>query len=466
MTPLTGTRASLTSQAFGEFIKLGHNSPYWIGLLTNSLDTNAAGRAFAFDSFGNIYTVGQIGYSSVSLYYASLNKYSPMGNLIWQVALSDTVSQNDIIYGIAIDSSNNIYICGAGTSPLSSYQTPFFAKFNTSGSLQWTKSYRGSTTTTAAYAYDIAVDSSGYFYVVGNSLQTSSKSTITLSKWDSSGTLQWSNCLFDTVGSSYLDTGEGISIDSSGNIYIVGYAYSSTTSIIGILAKYNSSGVLQWQVQLSDAYATTQTIHYGVKADSSGNVYVVGKGRNSSAASTLSLSKYNSSGTYISGAQILDAGSSHGTLGYGVDVDSSGNVYVSGYGTTSTNSLTAFIAKYNSSLTLQWQRTLQDTNSSPVTYGYRLKIDSSNNLFFVGRCYNNSSGLSQFIAKLPSDGSLTGTYSGVTFGMNYTASSWTSTSSSWTSATATLNNAPASITSSSESWTANAGTATADYVSV
>ena len=75
----------------------------------------------------------------------------------------------------------------------------------------------------------------------------SESNDIILVKYNSSGTKQWTK----QFGSSTSDTGQGVTVDSSDNIYVTGYtagALDGNTSAGAndiILVKYNSSGVKQ-----------------------------------------------------------------------------------------------------------------------------------------------------------------------------------------------------------------------------
>ena len=108
------------------------------------------------------------------------------------------------------------------------------------------------------------------------------------------------------LGSSSEDRGEGVTVDSSGNIYVTGYTTGGLDGNTNsgdddlILVKYNSSGTKQWTKQLG---TSSSDIGYGVTVDSSDNIYVTGytdgglDGNTSSGGSDFFLLKYNSSGT-------------------------------------------------------------------------------------------------------------------------------------------------------------------------
>jgi hypothetical protein len=100
----------------------------------------------------------------------------------------------------------------------------FVAKLNSSGVRQW-HTFLGSGSEDTGH--DIAVDESGNVYVVGRSWATWGTNPVNpyagaddafAAKLNSSGVLQWNTFL----GSGSYDWGNGIAVDGSGNIYVVG----------------------------------------------------------------------------------------------------------------------------------------------------------------------------------------------------------------------------------------------------
>ena len=188
--------------------------------------------------------------------------------------------------------------------------------------------------------------------------------TTTTTTW--SGTQQ--------LGSSSEDRGEGVTVDSSDNIYVTGFTHGGLDGNTNsgekdiFLVKYNSSGTKQWTQQLG-----TPTLEEGngVAVDSSDNIYVTGwtggKLDTYSGGVDTILVKYNSSGTkqwtrqfgapsflekslYTSSSQMTNSGDK----GIGVVVDASGNIYVTGNteggmdGNTNSGKNDIFLVKYNS----------------------------------------------------------------------------------------------------------------------
>lgn len=419
--PLLSTKGAASAQGFGMFGSIP--SVYWIGTLGGTSGIQQSGYSVAVSSANNVYVCGYSIDSGIgnTIQFA---KYNSSGVIQWQRRLSGGSAPG---YGIAVDASENVYVCGAtAASGTNNFQ---IAKYNTSGTIQWQRSLGGSVTDVP---YSIAADSSGNSYICGYSNNTGDND-IQIAKYDTSGTLQWQKYL-GTGGVS--DIGYSVAVDSSSNVYICGDATFSGRDCIQV-AKYNSSGTIQWQRQLRDASYSAQG--RGVAVDSSGNVYVCGSTNIVFGIYQLIIAKYNSSGT-LQWQRLLDVG---GVGGYGVAVDSSGNSYAVGYSVGN-----FVIAKYNTSGTIQWQRTMGGSGADNC---YGAAVDLSGNIYVCGNTDNNSYDF--LFAKLPSDGSKTGTYSVGGYSVTYAASSFTDSASTLTSASSVLTDTTSSLTSSASSLT-------------
>ena len=144
--------------------------------------------------------------------------------------------------------------------------------------------------------------------------------------------------------------------------------------------------------------------------------------------------------------------------GYGIAVDSQDNIYENIYTQSQGAGGYDFLfAKRNSSGTIQWQRTLGGVN---IDQGLSIAIDSLDNLCLTGYSNFGAPNYDEVMsAKLPSDGSLTGTYeldginyvyaasslTASTSSLSETAASLTGSTGTLTDATSTLQDQPASL---------------------
>lgn len=287
-------------------------------------------NALAVDSTDSyVYVTGNIQPSNgVNMAYVGKLATSN-GSISWSRYFGG--SGKNIMYGISLDSSNNVYVTGKNDDGSSNYPELFVAKFNTSGTLQWT--YSVSTDSTyLETGYDIEVSkSTGTVNIAGAMEIASGGTNISVIQMDSAGTLLWTRSLSSTASTS-LDQGRGIAIDSSNNLYVCGYATESDSSVSAIIAKYNSSGTLLWQRRMTSIYGSGGSKvakAFDIDASDTGDVYITGTTTNSAGYTSAFVAKYNSAGTF----QWVNTMSvaSNDVAGNSIAFDGVGGLIIAGY---------------------------------------------------------------------------------------------------------------------------------------
>jgi hypothetical protein len=291
---------------------------------TNPSTTISRQNNLVYDSSDNLYMVGYTDSGSNST--GIVAKYNVNGAIQWQRTLGASSPSSTNFFGIDLDNSNNLYISGYtssdGTTDGSDLQ---IVKYDTNGNLQWQK------TLGSAGLYQVGLSvvvekSTGNFYVGGTSLPNGGfpQDNVTLLvKYDSSGALQWQKSLTYTGDQA---TCQDIALDSAGNVYLVGTSPTGATYGQGTLVKYNSSGTVQWQVAITKA--TGQSEYGGITIDNSDNIFVTGMAVTAPGGTQYGIiAKYNTSGALQWKKQIGDPST---PIQSDVVVDSSGNIYTTG----------------------------------------------------------------------------------------------------------------------------------------
>jgi hypothetical protein len=186
------------------------------------------GNGVSADSLGNVYisgyTFGSLGGPNAGYSDAFVSKYDASGNLQWTRQLGD--SSIDDSNGVSADSLGNVYISGrtigrldGPNSNFGSYDA-FVSKYDSSGNLQWTRQL-GSSSYDASNG--VSADLLGNVYISGyteGSMAAPNASGIDafVAKYDASGSLQWTRQL-ESAG---YHASHGVSADSRGNVYISG----------------------------------------------------------------------------------------------------------------------------------------------------------------------------------------------------------------------------------------------------
>jgi len=313
------------------------------------------GYGVAFDTSNNMYWTGTTMAENHEDFDVFLIKFDPSCNQVYEIGWGNSPG-NDIGRAVAVDASDNVYVTGS-TSSYGNGQgfitsSIFLLKYGPSGEPQWQRTWGGVQNN---YGTGVTVDSVGNIYVVGSSESYGGQSDFVLLKYDPYG-----NLVFQKVwGGQQNDYGTGVAVDRGGDVYMTGYTYSygPTPGVAAAaLVKYDSEG--------NEIFAETwggkmNTYAYGVTVDAAGYAYVAGydygSRPNSDVANTFLL-KYDPSGNLVSDQTW---GGNRGDYGYAVAVDEIGNVFVTGY-TFSFGSNTRggnfFLLKYDPLGNLQYQR--------------------------------------------------------------------------------------------------------------
>jgi len=314
----------------------------------------------------------------VGAYDIFVAKLDANGSLLWNTFLGG--SDDDIGYGIAVDTNGYVYVngfskttWGSPIAPYSALEDGFVAKLDTNGSLLWNTFLGGSGLDRGQGG--IAVDAAGNSYVTGQSNATwGTPVTPYAGSWDgyaakldTDGSLQWSTF----VGGSSNEYGLGIALDPVGNLYVSGYNYEIGGVQDAFAAKLNASGALQWNVSFG---GPGWDMGYGIVVDAGGSSYVVGR---SPAAWGSPLSPYvGSSDAFIARLDATGSmqwntflgGSGHDS-GSAIVLDASGNLYVSGASDTTwgwpatpfAGGWDGFVARLDANGTLQFNTFLGGT---------------------------------------------------------------------------------------------------------
>ncbi|PKN88825.1 MAG: hypothetical protein CVU51_03120 [Deltaproteobacteria bacterium HGW-Deltaproteobacteria-1] len=319
-------------------------------------------------------------------------------------------SDYDNPQAIAIDTGGNVYVTGRSDAtwgtPLHAFsgdqgdQNSFVLKLNSSGAYQWHAFYG------TGEGNGIAVDTAGNVYVTGSSYETwgiplhehsVGYADIFVLKLNSSGAYQWHTFYGSTPWDQSPDQGSSIAVDTGGNIYVTGWsrwtwgtplhAYSGNGGYDIFVLKLNSGGAYQWNT----FYGSSEYDYpAAIAVDTAGNVYVTGSSYetwgtplhsfDSDSLSNFFVLKLNSSGAY-------QWNTFYRYSSRGIAVDTSGNVYVTGYSNATWGTplhafsgavSNTFVLKLNSSGAYQWNTFYTGTGSSGIA------VDTGSNVYVTG----------------------------------------------------------------------------------
>lgn len=347
-------------------------------------DFEQSGAELEIDPDGNVYIVGMTwsadcptsgAYDPTYNGGSNLNgdacvaKFATDGRLLWSTFLGGSLG--DLGLDVALDGRGSVYVCGSTMSadfPTSGaydgtfngggprYGDCFVTKFSSDGSMLWSTYFGGSG---SDFAWNIGADAVGDVFIAGYTESADLPTTdalhdttyngegdIFLAKFTASGTLVWATYL----GGAHEDCcWGGLEIDAAGAVVVAGSTASSDFPTSGnlddtynggandaCLAKFANDGALLWSGYIggsSDDWA------FGIGVDDSGSVYVSGQTKSADfpIAGAFDPTLDGASDAFVT--KILPngdlawstyMGGSLADSGADVAVDGGGSVYISG----------------------------------------------------------------------------------------------------------------------------------------
>jgi len=339
-----------------------------------------SGNDVAVDTNGNTYVTG---FSTST--YATVKLNSIGSNLWLRTHININGYTPAISQKVAVDNTGNVYVAGYETWAPYGYARPLIIKYDGMGNPVWTNTTEGGES--FGTTKGLIADNQGNLYVTAND-----DTYYDTGKKNSSGQDVW--------GFVYGQPGvAAMVIDTNGNVYLTGALYNGVNyGTVCATLKINDTGNLLWErnyVATSTSYPVNSG--NGIVLDSMGNVYVTGVSTNAGTGTDFATIKYDSNGNQI--WVLRYNGPANGNDGGdAIAVDNNGNVYVTGYSANASGGTDIVTIKY-SPLTLQ--RRLDGTvllqgQGSP---GESFDIQASTNLqswLDLGSVMADTNGLMQF----------------------------------------------------------------------
>lgn len=270
--------------------------------------SDKTGNTFSVGSFSNVLNASPtISITSVGNKDVYLIKRDPNGNALWAKRFGGTAE--DVGIGITLDKTGNIIICGRfrqtmsmGTYSLSSNGgfDVFIAKLDNNGNTIWAKSFGGPNSTEWETGTDVTTDTLNNIYVTGHFFSNTTlapgivlsasgaKPDMFVLKMDVLGNYMWAKKGASTTGGLDYDDGTAIKVSHDQNSVIVGGIFNGGKFIFGLDTIVNTvlSTTDSYLISLNPNDGSKKFIR-GIKGnnytdlvdldvDQSGNIYVTG----------------------------------------------------------------------------------------------------------------------------------------------------------------------------------------------
>jgi hypothetical protein len=360
-------------------------------------DKDAVAYSPVADNNGNVYIAGDTKGALAGQYFGKTDgfviKYDSTGNTIWTKQFG--TGQDDGIKWLALDHIGNIYVTGYtnGTLNEKSFgkEDVIVAKLDINGNIEWQKQF-GSDSTDVGNA--IYVDTKGNIYIAGATKGTVAemsygKVDCIILKLDNKGNIIWKK----QFGTAKDDVCQGITGDSTDNIYICGYTFGDLAaknkgSLEAFIGKFTDKGE---QVKMFQSGTNGFVMPGHITVDKEQNIYVAGStggdlgGKNQGEGDSF-LSKLNKNFELI-WTQQFGTKKWDGINGIALNEQISGNIVISGC--QNWPSCQSFIRIYSKDGKLLWANNYVAGGKNGGTCGKGVCIDNKGNIYHSGNTGGN-----------------------------------------------------------------------------
>lgn len=322
------------------------------GLWTSTFDGTASNNdvihGVAADSAGNVIVAGET-FDTADGDDVWLRKYAPEGSVSWTETFHGITA--DAAYAVAVNGSDEILVAGS-TFTLDDDLDVWVRRYSAAGAPGWTQTFDG-----AAHGADealgIAVDPSGNVLVAGYTTTAAAGRDIWVRKFSPAGVPQWTRTA--SGAGSNNDEGHAVAAGSDGSVVVTGFVWAGADGRDVWVRKYDEAGTEQWTRNYAGPQGDNDEGN-GVAVDSTGAVIVVGYHSVQDAGRDVWVRKYDGAGTE-QWTQTYDAPQNGNDTGRGVAVDGDDAIVVAASIFRGTQSDNIWVRKYDPSGVELWTST-------------------------------------------------------------------------------------------------------------
>ena len=307
-----------------------------------------------------------------------VTKYDPDGIVLWQTTFDGSSNGNDYAVQVKVNSNNDIFV--ASTIYGTSNNDFGILKYNTSGTLLWSNTWNGSANG-IDIPTDIDIDDNGNIYLVGGTEASNNMSDYAIVKFKDDGTFDW-NTNYDY--NNLHDGATSIKFDNN-SVIVTGASASTVTEWDFATLKINASTGAILNTERTTITGAGLDNALAVATDLNNNIYITGyielnENRN------IQTVKLNSS---FNLEWIRNFNGAYEDIANDIAVDALGNVFVTGSTENENGGKDCITIKYNSQGVQLWVEKIGSSGGMDIAKSEKLAITSDGGAVIVGSLEQN-----------------------------------------------------------------------------
>lgn len=342
---------------------------------TNTYDSP---NAIALDSLGNVIVVGCSTNTKTEADYGIV-KYNRNGAELWRKKI-DRLTGFQTALKVAADSDDNIIVTGFTSDSGSNSEDILTVKLDTNGNLVWSDRYDGT-----AHLSDIPnalhVSTSGDVFVAGYTQRAgvSDHDFVTI-KISADGVRQWAKTY--SAGTNE-DDAVGVATDFFGNSYVVGKAFFNDTRTDWVTIKYDLNGVKQWAKRYNGS-SDSDDMPVGVRVVNNTTIIVAGTSIENAFSNGYTAVRYDQNGAKTWTCKINTVNQEENATA--MTTDEEGNTYITGTSGNDYELLDYCTVKISANGVKQWSKTYTAHHiiGGSTDLANSVDVDNSGNVYVSG----------------------------------------------------------------------------------
>ena len=278
----------------------------------------------ATDTDGTVYVAGFVT-DSTGAHDSWMRRYSADGEPQWTQAHVGAGGGNDEILGLLLDGQGNLYASGFESTTTTGLDA-WIRSYDLDGTEGWTRTYDGPVSGNDMFQ-SMSLDAEGNIMAVGHHNVAGEAADVLLRKYSVDGDVLWTRTYSGDNGGN--DVVADVASSPAGNLYVAGHEKGLVGEGLNAwLAKYDTDGNLLWS-RTRNGGASLDDFYHGVAVIGDDDVVVCGFEDAHDYPWRATVRRYDAGGTIMwSDESVGEA--EQGALCYGIAVDSSDNVVITG----------------------------------------------------------------------------------------------------------------------------------------
>lgn len=267
----------------------------WVKTWRRAVNRDDAAHALAVNRLGRVMVTGFCSDAQYNIDFCTICYNAQTGDTVWVRYYNRTPENDeDIPYSICGDDSNNIYVTGTSYDDGTDYDIVTI-RYRYDGTQNWLRRKNNWPWVGDDYGLKVVFDPTTRSIIVGGIVWDDNQdyNYFTIKYRATNGESLWARA-YNRYPANNEDLLAAISLDNAGNVYVTGTSFDNVTDYDIATVSYTSGGIPRWTNRY-DADGL-EDVGADISIDSLGQIFIIGTGESRTTRMDLAVLKYDNNG--------------------------------------------------------------------------------------------------------------------------------------------------------------------------